>query len=154
MSFTISLAAFSLRKALIPTSCGWCYCLSLPSQNTASGLFSFAPGAPKDQLFPQVQAILWDGLKGTKPASQKLTWQSTRNSSQGSLGLLLKITLLFCIWTLQAPIPSHLFPLKSLLSYMITENLGFLRFQQLCDSEAILLSKPSVLLLICLSPFC
>ena len=54
-----------------------------------------ADDALQKQLHPQVKAVIWCGLKGIRPASQNFPWQPTWNSSQGSLVLLLKITLLF-----------------------------------------------------------
>lgn len=110
------------------------------------------PGALQDQHFPQVQAIMWYGLKGIKPANQKLPWQPTWTLSQGSLVLLLKITLLFWIWTLLAPTPTYCYWNNCCLTWLLKTR-GFVRFQQLGETEAVLVSWASVLLLTCSSPF-
>ena len=69
-----------------------------------------ANGALQKQLHPQVKAVVSCGLKGIRPASQNLPWQPTWNSSQGSLVLLLKITLLF--WLNSSCPHSYLFLLE------------------------------------------
>lgn len=107
VEFSPILLHLSQNNALSPTSCGWRSCLSLPSLKAAykGCCFRVCRRCPAGTAYSQVKAIMWCGLKGIKPASPKLPWQPTWNSSQGSLVLLLKITLLFWIWILVAPTP-------------------------------------------------
>lgn len=85
----------------------------------------FASSAPKEQLYPLAKAIIWCGGKGIKPARQKLPPQPTWDSSQGSLVLLLKITLFL---ESVSSYPTLLaFPIETIVSNMITENSRFLK---------------------------
>lgn len=135
MDFSSTLLPLSLSNAFIPTSSGWRSCLSLLNLKAwSNGYFCVCQWCPSGTALPTGESCNTGWFEGHRACQPETPQRPMWNSSRGSLVLLLKITLLFWLWILLAPLLP--FPLwNNCFPTWLLRTQGFLRFQQLCFSR-------------------